>query len=164
MPLTLPTAAYDPTKSVIGRQSILAITIATVTTNLLVNYVGHEPGLEIGETQAPGANNGPAFTDRIWEKSRKELLKFKTKEVKKVGALLGSLSGSKSGTCTAYIRDPDDSTTVALKTDDFPCTIYGDTGEAAFSGDNPTELTLVVRSRKDGAITFTPDVAVSAPS
>ena len=46
MPLTLPTAAYDPTKSVIGRQSILAITIATVTTNLLVNYVGHEPGLE----------------------------------------------------------------------------------------------------------------------
>jgi hypothetical protein len=159
-PPTLPTAAYDTTKAVTGRQSILALTIATVTTNLLVNYVSHDPGLEIGESQAPGAGNGPAFTDKIWEKARKELLKFKTKEVKKVITLLGSLSGSKSGTCTAWIRDPDDaSAVVALRTDDFACTIFVDTGEEGFSGDNSTELTLVVRSRKDGAITFTPDAA-----
>lgn len=159
-PPTIPVAAYDPAKSIIGRQSILAITVGETQTNLLVNYVGHDPGLEIGETQAPGAGNGPAFTDRIWEKSRKELLKFKTKEVKKVIGLLGSLSGSKSGTCTAWIRDPDDaSAVVALRTDDFPCTLYCDTGEEAFSGDNPTELTLVVRSLKDGPVTFTADAA-----
>jgi len=157
MPLTIPTVAYDPTKSVIGRQSILVFTIATVATNLLVNYVGHEPGLTMGETQAPGASGG-TFTDRMWEKERKEALKFKTKEVKKVLTLLGSLAGSKSGTCTAWIRDPDDVVTaIALKTDDFPCTVFIDTGEEAFSGDNPTELTLVIRSRKDGAITFTAD-------
>ena len=163
-PPTLPTAAYDPASSVVGRQSILAITIATVTTNLLVNYVSHDPGLEIGETQAPGASNGAAFTDRIWEKARKELLKFKTKEVKKVIALLGSLAGAVSGTCTAWIRDPNDaSAVVALMTDDFPCTIFVDTGEEAFSGDNSTELTLVIRSRKDGAITFGSDVAFTPP-
>jgi hypothetical protein len=161
MPLVLPVATYDATSSVVGRQSILSLTIATVVTNLLVNYVGHDPGLTMGETQAPGAN-GPTFTDRMWEKERKEILKFKTKEVKKVITLLGSLSGSKSGTCTAIVRDPNDvaGTSVALKTDDFPCTVFVDTGEEVFSGDNPTELTIVVRSHKDGPVTFTADATV----
>jgi hypothetical protein len=163
-PPVLPVAAYDPTSSVIGRSSILSITVGSTVTNLLVNYVSHDPGLEMGESQAPGANNGPAFTDRVWEKARKELFKFKTKEIKKVIALLGSLSGSISGTCTAWIRDPNDAPAkVALKTDDFPCTIYRDTGEAALSGDNPSEVTLVIRSQKDGAVDIRPDVAFTPP-
>jgi hypothetical protein len=156
--MALPTATFDITKMLVGRQSIIDITIATVHTILLVEYVGHTPGLELGRAQAPGASAGPAYTARVWEKARAEMLKFRTKEIKKVNVLLGSLAGVKTGSCTAYIRDPADlATKVAEKTDDFACAIYRDSGEAAMSGDNPTELTLVLESLKDGAITFSDD-------
>lgn len=154
----LPAATYVDTKTIVGRQSIIVLTVATVPTNLLVDYVSHTPGLELGRYQAPGAA-GPAFTPRTWEKGRAEFFKFKTKEIKKIMTILGGLSARKVGTCTAYICDPQDAAgKVAIKTDDFPCSIYLDSGDQEYSPTaSPTEVTVVLESHKDGAITLSVD-------
>lgn len=160
--MALPAATFDPTKVVKARQSIISMTIAAATTNLLVDYVTDGSSLDLGRYQAPGTGNGPAFTAGIWEKSRTELYKFRCKEIKKIITLLGSLSGLKHGTCTLYIRDPEDAAnTVALKSDDFACTIYRDPTEIAHSGDNPSEVMLVVESRKDGAVAWDDDASTA---
>jgi hypothetical protein len=156
--MALPTATFDPTKVVTGRQSIIAFTPSGESaTNLLVDYVSHGAGLQVGRYQAPGASNGPAFTAGNWVIARGEMVKFKCKEIKKIISLLGSLSGFKNGAVVLYIRDPNDSTTVALISDSFACSLYRDTDEAAFSGANPTEVTLVIESQKDGEVTLTAD-------
>ncbi len=159
--MPLPAATFDPTKEVVGRSSILDFTINAVHTLLLVEFISHDPGLELSRASAPGANNGPSFTSKVWEKSRAEKLKARSREIQKVNAFLGSLSGIKKGTCTAYIRDPDDAAnTVAEKTDDFACAIYRDPAEASFSADGPAEVTLIIESMKDGPITWTDDAAI----
>jgi hypothetical protein len=156
--MALPSASFDPTKVVTGRLSIISFTPSGGSaTNLLVDYVGHSGGLTIGRYSAPGASNGPAFTADQWVQSRAEMFKFKTKELKKIITLLGSLSDHKKGNCVLYIRDPNDATTVALISDSFPCSLYRDTTEAQFSGANPAEIDLVIESHKDGAVTLTPD-------
>jgi hypothetical protein len=158
--MPFPAATFDPTKTVVARQSIISLTIAAAATHLLGRFVDFDGSQDLGRLMAPGASAGPAYTARIWEKSRAEKLMFKTTEVKKVVTLLGSLTGLKAGTCTAYLRDPDDAAnTAALKSDDFACSIYRE-GSLALNGDNPTEVTLVIESRKDGAIAWTADVAV----
>lgn len=132
-------------------------------TVLRVDYLGDAGTLELGDLMAPGADNGPAYSARNWERSRSELYRFRCKEVKKVIALLGGLTGRKSGACTLYVRDPDDAADkVALRSDEgFPCSLYRDTAEVTHSGDNPSEVTLIVKSHKDGQITWTPDADVS---
>lgn len=152
--MPLPSATYDKTKTVVGRKSILAITIATVVTNLLGKVVDYDPNVEIGRNQRPGTT-GPATTARTWDKAITEIVKFETDEVEKVRALLGSFVGKKDGTCTAYIVDPDDASgKVAYKSDDFPCSIYRDNATIRFSGDDTSKVTLVIESTKDGAITW----------
>src|SRR4051812_27416358 len=106
--MAFPAATFDPTKAIKSRQCIIQVTIATVATVLLVDYVGFDGASDLGRMMAPGASNGAAFTAAIWEKSRSEILKVKCREVKKIPALLGGLTGKKDGTCTAYIRDVDD--------------------------------------------------------
>lgn len=160
--MALPTATFDPTKMIVGRQSILVVTIATVATNLLVDLVDFAGSLDIARIQAPGATNGPAYTAKIWDKSRSEMLKVKCKEIKKVITLLGSLTGLKHGTCTAYIRDPEDAANVvALKSDDFAMTIYRDPADINFSDAAPAEVTLIIESRKDGAIAWDDDASTA---
>lgn len=155
--MALPTATTDTTKVVTSRQSIVSVVIATVTTNLLVDYVSHNPGLEVGSYMLPGTSNGPAFVAGNWEKSRGEIWKFRTKEIKKINTLLGSLSGFKEGTAILYIRDAKDSSTVALLSESFAMSIFRDPAEVEFSGANPSEITLVIASHKDGAVQFTND-------
>lgn len=125
-------------------------------TDLLVEYLSHAPGLATASAQAPGAGNNPAYIGAVWETERSEMLKFRCKEIPKVITMLGSLSGLKNGSSQAYIRDPRDVATVALITDAFASTVYRDPAEAEFSKANPTEVTIVVQSRKDGPIEFTP--------
>jgi hypothetical protein len=162
--MLIPTATFDDAETVVGRQSIIQITpTGGSAANLLVDFVSHDPGLELADYQAPGASNGPAYTPRSWEKSRKEVMKFRTKQIGKVISLLGSLSAKKTGTCLALIRDPADETgKVRLSTDAFACTVCRDPGEASFSPDSPTEITLVVASNKDGPITFTKNADFSS--
>lgn len=160
--MALPTATYDKAKTVVGRQSILTLTIATVATHLLGKVVDYDPTLELGRNQAPGAGGAPARTARVWEKSIAEIVKFETDEIEKVRALLGSFVGKKDGTCTLYVRDPDDAANkVAYKSDDFPCAIYRDPATIRFSGDNPSTVTLMIESTKDGAIAWVKDADVS---
>lgn len=150
---------FDPTKTVVGRNSIITITIAAAATSLLGKLMDFQGNLDLGRLMAPGAANGPAFTARVWEKSRAEFLKFEVREISKVITLLGSLSGKKDGTCTAWVRDPDDAAnTAALGTDDFACSIYLE-GDMRFNEQGEAVRTLVIESRKDGAITFTPDAS-----
>ncbi|MEK7767876.1 MAG: hypothetical protein AAB368_16720, partial [bacterium] len=74
---------------------------------------------------------------------------------------LGSLTGKKDGTCTAWVRDPDDAAaTAALKTDDFACSIYRE-GDLRFGEQGEAVTTLVIESRKDGAITFSADASTA---
>lgn len=157
--------ADDTSDGVTEAASSTAVTAGAASgpvTNLLVDYVGDRGSLDLGRMMAPGANNGPAHTSRVWTKSRAELLAFRTKEIKKVIALLGSLTGIIEGSCTAYVRDPDDVTdVVALKSDDFPCSIYRDPAEIAHGRDNPSEVTLIIESLKDGPIDWDADAAVS---
>ena len=156
--MAFPAVTFDPTKVVVSRQSIIQVTIAAVATPLLVEYVGFDGASELGRMMAPGASNGPAFTAKVWEKSRSEILKVKTKEIKKVLTLMGGLTGKKDGTCTAYIRGDDDvSTKAALLSDDFAMSIYRDPATAAFEGANPAEVTLCIESRKDGVIAWSQD-------
>lgn len=129
------------------------------TTSLLVQLVDFDGSLDLGRMMMPGAANGPAFTARIWDKSRTEVLKLKTKEVKKVITLLGSLTGKKDGTCTAYIRDVDDlAGKSALLSDAFACTLYRDPATVGFGAD-ASEVTLCFESRKDGAIAWSQDAS-----
>ncbi len=157
MPMATPT--FDPTKTVVGRNSIVTITIGGAPTNLLGKLMDYVGTLDLGRLLAPGASNGPAYTARVWEKSRAEFLKFEVKEISKLITLLGSLSGKKDGTCTAWVRDPDDAAdTAALKTDDFACSIYAE-GDMRFNEQGEAVRTLVIESRKDGPITFTADAS-----
>lgn len=159
----LPTATYDAAQTVVGRQSILVLTPASGSAvNLLVKLLDFDGSLELGRNQAPGASNGPAFTSRVWEKSRAEMLKVETDELDKVITFLGSLTGLKLGTCTAYIRDPEDAAaTVAYKSDDFACAIYRDPASIRFSGDDTSKVTLIIESRKDGAIAWSKDASTA---
>ena len=157
MPMATPT--FDPTKTIAGRNSIITITISAVATSLLGKLIDYQGTLELGRLLAPGASNGPVYTARVWEKSRTEFLKFEVREISKLITLLGSLTGKKDGTCTAWIRDPDDAaSTAALGTDDFACSIHRE-GDMRFSEQGEAVTTLVIESRKDGPITFTPDAS-----
>ena len=159
MPMATPT--FDPAASVVGRNSIITLTIAAAATSLLGKLLDYQGTLELGRLLAPGASNGPVYTARIWEKSRAEILKFETREISKVITLLGSLTGKKDGTCTAWVRDPDDAAaTAALKTDDFACSIYRE-GDLRFGEQGEAVTTLVIESRKDGAITFSADASTA---
>jgi hypothetical protein len=160
--MPLPTATYDPTKTIVGRQLIVSITIAAASTHFLAQLASYDPAAELGRLLAPGASNGPAYTARVWQKSIAEVFKVETEEVEKVRALLGSFVGLKTGTCTIYIRDPDDAAnTVAYKSDDFACTIYRDPATISFGGDNPSKVMLVIESNKDGAISWDDDASVA---
>ncbi|MDP1580646.1 MAG: hypothetical protein Q8M02_10225 [Candidatus Didemnitutus sp.] len=155
--MALPSVTFDPTKMVVGRQSIIQITPTGGSAQpLLVEYVSHNPGVTVARAKAPGASNGPSYTSKTWITDRAEIMRFRCKEIAKVITLLGSLAGHKDGVCIAYIRDPADTSTVALITDSFACSVYRDAAEAEFSGANPSEITLVIESRKDGDITFSP--------
>jgi hypothetical protein len=155
--MAFPTVTTDATKTVASRESIVQVTISAAATPLLVQFVDFDGSLDLRRLMFPGASNGPAYVARIWEASRGEILKVKTKEVKKVLTLLGSFTGKKDGTCTAYIRDVDDiSTKAALLSDDFACTIYRDPATVGF-GNDAAEVTLCIESRKDGAIAWTQD-------
>lgn len=158
--MPLPTATYDAAQTIAGRQSIVSITPAGGSAvHLLVKLLDYDGTLELARNQAPGASNGPVFTARVWEKSRAEFLKVETEEIEKVKTLLGSLTGLKHGTCTARIRDPEDTAAiVAMQSDDFACSVYRDPASVRFSGDDLAKVTLVIESRKDGAITWTKDV------
>jgi len=160
--MPLPSATFDPTKTIVGRQLIVSITIAAVSTHFLASLASYDPTAELGRLMAPGASNGPAYTARVWQKSIGELFKVETEEVEKVRALLGSYVGLKSGTCTIYIRDPDDATgTVAYKSDDFACAIYRDPSTISLGGDAAAKVTLVIESNKDGAIAWDDDASVA---
>lgn len=160
--MPLPNATFDPTKTIVGRQLIISTTIAAVTTNFLASLAAYDPTAELGRAQAPGANNGPAYTARQWVKSIGELFKVETAEVEKVRALLGSFVGLKSGTCTIYIRDPDDAAnTVAYKSDDFACSIYRDPGTINFGGDGESKVMLCIESNKDGPIAWDDDASTA---
>jgi len=153
---TLPTATFDPTGVVIGRKSLITITPTGGTaTSLLVDYVSHNGGLTMGFYEAPGAAQGAAFVAGNWEKSRAELFKFKCKEISKL-ITLGLMSGSVVATAQLFIRDPKDAvSTVAILSEAFACTIFRDTGDAAFEAANPAEVTITIQSNKDGAVTLT---------
>jgi hypothetical protein len=158
----LPTATYDPTKTVVGRQCIVSLTIAAASTHFLAQVASYDPTVELGRLLAPGASNGPAFTARVWQKAVAEVFKFETEEVEKVRSLLGSFVGLKTGTCTIYIRDPEDAAaTVAYKSDDFACAIYRDPATISFGGDNPAKVMLVMESLKDGAIAWDDDASTA---
>lgn len=160
--MPLPTATFDPSKTIVGRQCIVSLTIAAVSTHFLAQVAAYDPAAELGRLLAPGASNGPAYTSRVWQKAIAEIFKFETEEVEKVRSLLGSFVGLKSGTCTIYIRDPDDAAnTVAYKSDDFACAIYRDPGTIAFGGDNPAKVMLVIESNKDGAIAWDDDASTA---
>jgi hypothetical protein len=132
-------------------------------TTLQVDYLSDGGSMELGELMAPGADNGPAYSSRNWERSRSELYRFRSKEVKKIRELLGGLTGRVAGTVTLYVRDPDDAPdTVAMLSDAFPASVYRDPAEIAYSGDNTAEVTLIVKSHKDGPVAWTEDADVSA--
>lgn len=158
--MPLPIATFDPTKTIVGRQLIISITIAAATTNFLASLAAYDPTAELGRLMAPGASNGPSFTARVWQKSIGELFKVETAEVEKVRALLGSFVGLKSGTCTIYVRDPDDAAdTVAYKSDNFACAIYRDPSTINLGGDAESKVMLCIESNKDGAIAWDDDAS-----
>lgn len=160
--MPLPSATFDPSKTIVGRQLIVSVTIAAVTTNFLAQLAAYDPVAELGRLQSPGASNGPAYTSRVWQRSIGEMFKIETEEVEKVRALLGSFVGLKSGTCTIYVRDPDDAAnTVAYKSDDFACAIYRDPGTINFGGDAASKVMLCIESNKDGAIAWDDDASVA---
>lgn len=162
--MAIPAATFDKLKTLAARQSIIAFTpTGGNETILLVDYVGDTGSMDIGRLMAPGAANGPAFTARSWPKSRAEMVRFRCKEIKKIPALLGGLTGHKTGTGAVYLRDPDDAAnTVGLMSDAaLPCSLYRDPTEIAHSGDNVSEVTLILESHKDGPITWTPDADLS---
>lgn len=160
--MPLPTATFDPTKTIVGRQLIISITIAAVTTNFLASLAAYDPAAELGRLVAPGASGGPSYTARVWQKSIGEMLKVETAEIEKVRSLLGSFVGLKSGTCTIYVRDPDDAAnTVAYKSDDFACAIYRDPSTINMGGDAASQVTLVIESNKDGAIAWDDDASTA---
>jgi hypothetical protein len=163
---TLPNNSFDKAKTVVGRQSVIGITIAASEKVYLVDFVGDGGAIDVARMQAPGAGNGLSFTARTWSKSRTELWKFRTKEIKRVIADFGSLTFHKAGTVTLFIRDPDDAANkVALLSETgFVASIYRDPTEIAHSGDNPSEITIVIESHKDGAVTFTADGDTQAPA
>jgi hypothetical protein len=163
----LPAVTHDKTKTVIGRKSVLIITPAGgAAKNYLVDYLGDGGALDVGRYTAPGADNGPAFTPETWLKSRSELFRFRTKEIKKIIADFGSLNFHTSATATMIVRDPRDAANKAALVSEanFACSVYRDPAEVAHSGDNPSEITIVIESHKDGAITWTPDGDTSAPA
>lgn len=160
--MPLPAATFTKTNVVVGNQCILEITppgAEPVAILFLVNNLAERPNLTISRHGAPGANNGPEFTARTWVQARGEAFAIRTSEVKKVLTLLGGMSGHRTGdTAKFYVRDQTDANgKVALVSDAFPCSIYRDPTEAAFSPATPAEVTIVVESLKDGPVTWTPD-------
>ncbi len=163
--MPLPAATYTKTNTVVGNQCILEITPpgeAPVAILFLSNNLTERPNLAIARHDAPGANNGPAFTARTWVQSRGEAFALRTTEVKKVLTLLGGMTGHRTGdTAKFYIRDQTDAAgKVALLSDAFPCSIYRDPAEAAFGPANPAEVTIIIESLKDGPVAWTPDANV----
>lgn len=162
---TLPAVTHDTTKTVIGRKTVIIFTPAGGTAkNHLVDYVTDGSSIVVGSYEAPGAANGPAYTAETWEKSFVQMWKFRTKELKKIIADFGGTTFHLKGTCTLIIRDPRDANNKAalVSEENFPASIYRDPAEIAYSGD-PSEITIVVQSLKDGKVTLTPDGDTTAP-
>ena len=101
---TLNLALADGTSDGCTEAATSAATVAGAAsgpvTHLLVEYVSHAPGLAVNRAKGPGADNGPAFTAKVWATERSEMFKFRSKEIAKISALLGSLSGIKEGAAT----------------------------------------------------------------
>jgi hypothetical protein len=165
MATEIPAATVDATKLVVSRSSIIQIKVGAATTVLLCEYVGDASQLEIGRAMATGADL-TAYSLAAWPKSRVELFKFRSRELKKIITAFGSLTFFQDGTATMFIRSVKDAANkVALLSEsDFACSIYRDPAEVAYAQDNPSEITMVIEAHKDGPVTLTPDGDTQAPA
>jgi hypothetical protein len=166
MPATvLPAVTFDKAKTLVGRKSVIQIKLGETPHVFLVDYLGDGGAIEMGSMDGIGSGDNPAYVARTWAKKRTEQWKFRTKEIKKVIATFGSLTFHKDATATMFVRDPADAANkVALLSEsDFVCSVYRDPAEIAMNSDG-SEITIVIQSLKDGAVTITPDGDTSAPA
>lgn len=159
----LPAATHLKADTLVGRQTIINVAFAAGDpVNLLVSIVDIDAILEILRNKAPGADNGPTYTQRAWESDRSEMIKAETDEIAKVISILGSLSGRKDATVTVYIRDPKDAAnTVAYKSDAFACSVYRDPASIRVSSAAASRTTLIFESHKDGPIAWSKDASTA---
>lgn len=162
----LPSTTFSAANMVVGRRSIIVFTPPgeePEPVELLVDYLSHLSAVEVGSAQGLGGS-GVSRTKRSWQRSRDEKFRFRCREIKKIIESFDSLTFFAKGTCTLFIRDPDDAEdTVALLSEDFACSIYRDPAEAQISGAAPTEITIVVQALTPAPVVLTPDGDTSPP-
>lgn len=156
--MPLPTAAFDPTKTVVPQKSIAVFTPTGGTAvNLIGKVANYDQSMEFVRREVPGSDN-LLRADRIVPIRQSESFKFELEEVARLVDVFGGLSGAKQGTVELYIVDPDDAAgKVAIKTNAFSCLATLE-GGINFSANEFSKGTIMFEAREK--ITFTIDATV----
>lgn len=161
MPIVLPTAPFDPAKTIFGSKVIAVFTPTSGTAFNIPAKVGDyiykstEVMRKVPDSQGI---NRPDRVDISEAEERLELVDLE--EVDDVIANMGGFAvKNKQGTVVIWVLDQDDptGTSVRLKSDSFPCSIKVKDGTTKFGGGDHSKVSLSLLSLKAGAIVWTPN-------
>jgi hypothetical protein len=161
MTLVLPTAPFDPLKTIFGSKVIVVFTPSSGTAFNVAGKAGdfiykqttverHVPGTDV-----------VLRADRQCIKDAEE--KFEVVDIEEIDDVLtnfGSFTANhKFGTAVIWIMDQDDpaGTSVRLKSRSFKCSVTVKSGTTKFGGGDFAKTTIVFFSTDPAGISFTPN-------
>jgi hypothetical protein len=125
--MALPTVTFDETKTIIPRKSYIKFTpvvagVDGTAVELIGKVAKYDSEFQRVERKVPDST-GLLRPDRIEVIEQNESISFEVEDVNLLTDLFGSLAGSfKTGRAQLWVVDPDDeSTKVAVKSNDFKC-------------------------------------------
>lgn len=162
--MSLPSAAFDATKSIYAGKSIIQLKIGASTLVFESTKLGHKDNREYKTIDRPDANGVVRPVRRVCIKGAEEFTYMLDEAKRLVDDLFsGSLSGLVTGTATIWEPDPADASgAVALKSqDDFACNITRD-GDLNFGDGDFTKVAIKISSLVAGDVTFDADADITS--
>lgn len=156
--MSLPTAAFDATKSIYAGKSVIQLKIGASTVVFESTKLSHKDNREFKMIERPDANGVLRVVRKVCTKGA-EVFTYQLDEAKRLvdDLFSGALSGIVTATATIWEPDPSDASgTVALKSeDDFACDITRP--DDLNFGEDFTKVGIAISSHKAGDVTFTTD-------
>ena len=161
MPIVLPTATFDPTKTIFGSRvyAVFSPTVGTPFT-ILAKVADAVYKQSTVEAQFPGTD-GTLRPQRSCMKDAEE--RFELVDMEDVDSVLlnfGGLTGRHiTGTCVLWICEQDDptGTSVREKSNAFKCAASVKAGTLKFGGGDFSKITISILSIDPAPVVFTPN-------
>jgi hypothetical protein len=161
--MPLPSAPFDPAKSIFAGLSIVVIKIGATEHVFESKMLKHKLDQELKHIERPDAK-GILRRVRTVIVKQFESWQFEIDEAKRVIDLFdGALAGRVDAKCTIWTPDPDDATgKVALKSEEEFDVSFTREGDLDFGNSEFTKVTINIDSNEQHAIEFEVDADIPA--